>query len=249
MENKLILGLDISTTTIGVCLMSIENGEEKILKLTHISPKISSKIKGIESLFLKKNIFESEFIDQYKDYGITDIVIEEPLLGSNNVNTVGILLKFNALISDVIYKSLGIVPIYMSSYESRAYAFPELFEIRKLNKKDIQYPLKDIKKSLKSNKVVLFGGFKWDVAKKNVLLNKIEERFPNLEWIYDKDGELKKENFDASDSAVCCLGYVNKLKYGEITPTVNVIDENEETINYNVLIWDKIYKHKICLAL
>ena len=245
-KKRIILGLDVSTATIGICLMLCEDDNIEIIKLTHITPKISSKIKGVESLFLKKAIFETEFLQQYKDYGITDVIIEEPLLGSNNVNTVGILLKFNALISESIYKILGIVPKYMSSYESRAYAFPELFEVRKLNKKDEIYPLKDINKNLKSNNVVLFGGFKWDVAKKNILLDKISDRFTNIEWIYDKDGELKKENFDASDSAVCCIGYINKLTYGDIQPVVTDIVHSNNHIEYNVRIWDKIFKHKIC---
>lgn len=140
MENKkVILGLDVSTATIGICLALHENDNIDIVKLTHITPKISTKIKGVESLFLKKMIFETEFLEHYKDYGITDVIIEEPLLGSNNINTVGTLLKFNALISESIYNTLGIVPTYMSSYESRAYAFPELFEVRKLNRKDEAY--------------------------------------------------------------------------------------------------------------
>ena len=87
-KNKIILGLDISTTTIGICLLE-DNGSDygKIIELTHINPKVSPKIKGIEQLFLKKKIFE-EFLTKYKDFGIDDVIIEEPLLRSNNVNTV-----------------------------------------------------------------------------------------------------------------------------------------------------------------
>lgn len=247
MENKLILGLDVSTTTIGVCLMSLENDSEKILELTHISPKISNKIKGIEGLFLKKQIFEDEFIKKYKDIGITNVIIEEPLMGSNNINTVAILLKFSALVSNVIYKELGIVPEYISSHDSRKYSFPELLAIRKFNKKGEMYPLKHIKKSLKDSDLTLFGSYAWDVEKKHVMHNLINEKFKDIEWIYDKNGELKKENFDASDAAVCCLAYSNKLKYGDID--LKIIDSNETdtAINYKVSIWDKIYEHNIDL--
>lgn len=247
MENKLVLGLDVSTTTIGVCLMSLENGKEKILELTHISPKISSKIKGIETLFLKKQIFEDEFINKYKGVGITDIIIEEPLLGSNNINTVATLLKFSALVSDVIYKELGIVPTYMSSYDSRKYSFPELLAIRTHDKRGNIYPLKHIKKSIKNNDLTLFGAYQWDIAKKDVMLGLITDKFQDINWIYDKKNELKKENFDASDASVCCLAYINKLINGDVEPKILNVIENEIGcyIEYEVLIWDKIYKHKI----
>ena len=111
MENKrVVLGLDISTTTIGCCIMVVENGERKILKAMAVSPKINKKIKGIESLFLKKKIFEEEFLTKYLDTPFTDVVIEAPLIKSNNINTVVTLIQFNSLISESIYDTLGIVP-------------------------------------------------------------------------------------------------------------------------------------------
>lgn len=96
---RIILGLDISTACIGVSIVK-DNGDDKpeILYLSHKTPKISRKIKGIEALFLRKQIFEEEFIiDIASKYNITDVVIEEPLLSSNNVNTVATLLRFNAI--------------------------------------------------------------------------------------------------------------------------------------------------------
>lgn len=205
MENKkVILGLDVSTATIGICLMLCDGEENKIAKLTHIAPKISSKISGIESLCLKKNIFETEFLNQYKDYGITHVVIEEPLLGSNNINTVATLLRFNGMISDSVYRILNVVPEYISSYDSRKYAFPELMAVRKFDKKGEPYSDKKIKK----NNPVLFGDYPWDIDKKQVVLDKVSEKYPDIEWIYNKKSELKKENFDSSDSVCCVLGYL-----------------------------------------
>lgn len=93
----------------------------------------------------------------------------------------------------------------------------------------------------------MFGGFKWDVAKKNVLLDKVSEMFVDIEWIYDKKGDLKKENFDASDSAVCVLGYINKVKYNELSPVVEIKNENDKYIEYDVKIWDKIFTHRIAI--
>jgi hypothetical protein len=246
-DKKVILGLDVSTTTIGICLMVYENNEPKIVKLTHISPKISTKIKGIECLFLKKNIFENEFLNEYKDYGITDVIIEEPLLNSNNVYTVATLLRFNGMISESVYRTLGIVPEYISSHDSRKYSFPELLTIRKYDKKGNIYPLKHIKKSIKDNNLTLFGGFHWDVAKKDVMHGLIADKYPDINWIYDKNGELKKENFDASDASVCCLSYINKITNGELTATITKVEETQDEINYEVSVWDRIYKHKINL--
>ena len=213
--NKIAMGLDVSTSTIGVCIV-LDDGSDygKILELTHISPKIPSKIKGIESLFIKKKIFE-EFIVKFKDFGIDEIVIEEPLLRSNNVNTVGTLLRFNGMISDCVYNILGIVPHYISSYDARKYSFPTLMSIRKYGKDEKQYDYKKIKKEIQQCKMVLFGDYPWTIDKKTVIQGNVSELFPDVPWIYNKKGELKKENFDASDAYVACLGYLNKEKNGE----------------------------------
>ena len=122
-QKNIILGLDISTTTIGVCLL-LDDGSEfgKIIELTHVNPKVPRKTSHEKALFLKTEIFENEFLVKYKDYGITKCVIEAPLLGSNNVNTVSTLLQFNGMISLAVFKVLGIVPNYISSYEATKYA-------------------------------------------------------------------------------------------------------------------------------
>ena len=243
---KVILSLDVSTKTIGITIL-LDDGSDygKIIELTHISPKVSSKIKGIEPLFIKKRIFE-DFIKKFKDIGIDEAVIEEPLLRSNNINTCGTLLRFNGMISDCIYNVLGVVPEYISSYDARKYSFPELMAIRKYGKDGKQYEYKKIINEVRNDKFVLFGSYSWEVDKKSVLHSKVSELFPEIQWVYDKKGELKKENFDASDSYVACLGYLNHKKYGDISfKTENVIiskskdNENQLLIDYDVLYWDK----------
>ncbi len=207
-EKKLILGLDVSTTTIGCCLMLTDGIEKEIIKVTSVSPKVDKKIKGIESLFLKKEIFENEFIFQYIDTPITNCVIEMPLLGSNNINTVGVLLQFNALISESIYKMLGIVPDYISSYDSRKFGIPELMAKRVFDKKGNHFTQAKIDKS----EPVLFGGFPFDVEKKHVVHQHISEMFPDIEWVFDKKGDLAKCSFDSSDAICCILGWLNKTE-------------------------------------
>lgn len=237
--NKILMGLDVSTKTIGVTVL-LDDGSDhgKIIELTHISPKVPNKVKGIESLCLKKKIFD-EYIEKFKGIGIDDVVIEEPLLSSNNEYTVGTLLRFNGMLSCSIYEILGIVPNYISSYDARKYSFPDLMTIRKYNKTGEQYEYKKILREIKDSKVVLFGSYSWDVDKKSILQQMVSDIFPQIPWIYDKKGELKKENFDATDSYVACLGYLNKMRYGEINFSIGNIKEIDGGIEYDVRYWDK----------
>lgn len=243
--NKVVMALDISTTTIGVCILLDDNSKYgKIIELTHVSPKISSKIKGIESLFLKKRIF-SAFLEKYKDFGIDSVVIEEPLLSSNNVYTCATLLRFNGMVSDSIYEILGIVPVYISSHDAREYAFPELMAIRKYSKDGDEYPYKKIIKNIEKANFVLFGGYPWEIDKKTILQGKVALLFPDIKWIYNKKGELTKENFDASDSYVAALGWLNKERYGEPmfkTYNVNISapTDGPTVVNYDVSYWNEM---------
>lgn len=248
-NKKVYLGCDISTQTIGFCLL-IDDGSEygKIIELTHISPKTTKKIKGIEQLFLKKKIFE-EFLIKYKDFGIDEVIIEEPLLRSNNVETVSTLLRFNGMISDCIYNILGIVPSYISSYDARKYSFPELMSIRKYGKDEKQYEFSKIRKEIKDCKLVLFGGYPWTIDKKIVIQGKVSDIFTDIEWLLDKKGELKKENFDACDAYVCVLGWLNKQRYGELNFSSEIIGESNDgkgtrEIIYEVKYWNKTETRK-----
>ena len=233
------MALDVSTACIGITIL-VDDGSEygKIAEMTHISPKISHKIKGIESLFLKKQQFQ-QFIKSFSQYSIDRVVIEEPLLSSNNRNTVATLLRFNGMISDCIYNELGIVPTYISSYDARQYSFPELMAIRKYGKDEKIYKAEKIVSSIKKSNFVLFGSYPWTIDKKSVLHEKVSNIFPEIQWIYDKNGELKKENFDATDSYVACLGQMNKERHGELTFTSDNIKIEENKVEYDVLYWDK----------
>ena len=104
MDKKIILGLDISTKCIGVsCCYVDEDNKVTPIIVTHMRPKIPTKINGIEALFLKCNLFmealenllvSNKLYDkETKKTLITNIVIEEPLLSSNNEYTVGTLLR------------------------------------------------------------------------------------------------------------------------------------------------------------
>lgn len=256
---RIILGLDISTSCIGVSIVEDDGSDNppKIIAITHKSPKISNKIKGIEALCLKKMAFDEGFlqnIHEYTDKKITDVIIEEPLLSSNNINTVATLLRYNGMIADAVYNTLGIVPNFISSYDARTYSFPELIAIRKYNKKGNEYPLKHIKDAIKKENIVLFGSYPFDIDKKNVMMNMVNEIYTGkdtIPWEYDKKGELKKQNYDACDALICTLAYININHHGIEKPKIieHRIEETEENIKikYTTQIWNKKFSKTLHL--
>lgn len=192
-ESPKVLGLDVSTRTIGWALFDIQT--QSLLELTHISPVPKPKEENkIKELLLKSDIFQTK-LSQYKDLGITKVVIEEPLLNSNNIYTIQTLLRYNMLITEKIYRTLNIVPEFISTYNSRKSAFPQLV---KPNDK---------------GKFVLFGGLPKDCDKKHIIWELVAQREPQITWAYTKNNTLKKENYDQSDAYCCVLGYMKQEKF------------------------------------
>ncbi len=184
-----ILGLDISTKTIGWALFDVNSS--KLLELTHFSPKIKPQPEDkIEELLKKAEAFKKH-LEDYRDVGITRVVIEEPLLNSNNIYTVGTLLRYNTMILKSCYEILGLVPTFISTYNARKYAFPSL-----VGKND-------------KGKNVLFGGLPKDIDKKHIIWENVNTVCPEVKWLYGKNGQLKKENYDMSDAATAVIGFVN----------------------------------------
>lgn len=253
-EPKVVMGLDVSTSTIGISVVLVdENGDIKPVEVTHLRLKIPSKITGAASLFMKNEMFLEKLREYSQKYVIDTVVIEEPLVSSNNANTVSTLLKFNGIVSWSVYQILGVVPEYISSYDARKYGMPKLMAIRAYNKKGEDLPYSKVKKAIGKNELVLFGEYSFDAAKKFIIWNYISELFPGIEWVEDKKGELKKENFDASDSLICIMGYLNKLKYGETEPEIisseekvfRTPDGDFKGFEYTVGFCGKVFDKKI----
>ena len=101
---------------------------------------------------------------------------------------------------------LNIVPDFISSYDARKYAFPELMDIRKINKKGEPYTEKELSKK----NPVLFGGHSYDIDKKQIIWEKVNEKEPQIVWLYDKHQKLSKENYDMTDAYACVLGQMHK---------------------------------------
>jgi len=192
-DSPKVLGLDVSTKCIGFALFDIET--KNLLELTHVSPKPKPTTDSkIEELILKSIVFR-EKLQNYVGLGIKYVVIEEPLLNSNNIYTVGTLMRFNTLICKEVYDILGVIPEFVSTYNSRKFAFPHL--VQKNDK----------------GKFVLFGAFNKDIDKKVIIWELVAKKEPQITWQYTKNNTLKKENFDMSDAYACALGY---MKFKEI---------------------------------
>jgi hypothetical protein len=142
---------------------------------------------------MKADAFKKH-LEGYRDMGIVRVIIEEPLLNSNNVYTVGTLLRYNTMICKNIYDIFKIVPTFISTYNARKFAFPDL--VRPNDK----------------GKNVLFGGYPRDIDKKQVIWDHVNEVCPDVQWLYGKTGALKKENFDMSDAATAVIGFINMGK-------------------------------------
>jgi RNase H-fold protein (predicted Holliday junction resolvase) len=190
-ESPKVLGLDVSTKTIGMALFDIQT--QNLLELTHVSPMPKLKVENkIEELLLKSAIVR-EKLKTYVGLGITNVVIEEPLLNSNNVYTVSTLMRFNTLVCREIYDILGVVPEFISTYNSRKFAFPELV------------------KENDKGKFVLFGGLPKDADKKVIIWELVAKKEPQIVWNFTKNNTLKKENYDQTDAYCAALGLM-KMK-------------------------------------
>lgn len=186
-----VLGLDVSTKTIGIALFDVNS--EHLLELTHLSPVPKSEMSSkIEELIIKSNLFKLK-LEEYKNISITKVIIEEPLLNSNNINTVGVLMRFNTLVCKEVFDVLNIIPEFISTYNARKFAYPEL-----------------IGKNEKG-KEVLFGQYDKNIDKKNLIWELVSKKEPQISWHYTKNGKLKKENFDQTDAYTAVLGYM-KMK-------------------------------------
>jgi len=257
MENKIeyLLGLDISTSVIGMSLFKHENDILDVIlsESLELNNKETKKLKGLESLLTKSKIFE-EKLKQYEtiikmtyDNSITKVVIEQPLFGSNNINTVGTLMRFSGIITHVIYNTLNIICEEISSYDARMYAFPSLCAVNVYNKKGEKRNIKEIKKSLKDGTIPLFGEFPFGVAKKDVIFDMIIEKYPDINVLYDKKGEIKKINYDSSDSICCVIGYIQKIKCNSEKPKLISYEIQPDKVEYKTQWMETVYNHTIII--
>lgn len=183
----MIVGFDISTTCIGI---SIFNEDGSLEHIEHILLKTDKNVLPENRYIPKSQMFQTYLQNLKNKYTITKVLVEEPLPSSNNSNTVNTLLKFNGICSWLLHQELNLVPIFLSIREIRKKVTPEF--LRTEYKKGVEKEIHFIPK---------------DINKKEYIFNKVRKKYPNLEWFYNRNNKLKKENFDMTDAVAICWAY------------------------------------------
>lgn len=187
-EGEIILALDISTSCIGI---SVLNNKAELLDLKHIKLKTDKDVKEEHRFLAKANVFKDYVTSLKSELKVNKVIIEEPLPNSLNRNTVNVLMKFNGVCSYIIMNELDILPTFISVRDVRKIVSPELVSIKKVG---------GIMKEVVS--------FPTDVDKKHYIFEKVNKWYPNVTWLYDKNGKLKDENYDMTDSLALGLAYL-----------------------------------------
>lgn len=188
MENY-IWSLDISTTNIGMTLWSSRG---KLIELKHLELK-TDKNTPVENRDIYKAEIFKKYVLEYKERIlhelngiITHIIVEEPLGGSNNANTVSLLYGFNGICRYILFTIFEIYPIKISVYESRKLFCDELVKVSYVKgerKETLSFPPE------------------YRNEKKLYIWKKVCNLEPQIEWFYKKDSNVPKDMcFDMSDS-------------------------------------------------
>jgi hypothetical protein len=131
--------------------------------------------------------------------GVIDrIVVEEPLYGSNNANTVSLLYGFNGICRYILFRTFNIYPAKISVYLGR-----KLFCKEYVKQKRIKGEMVDV--------LSFPTGWKSN-EKKKYIWEKVKKLEPQIEWFYKKDGTPQDMNYDMSDSF--CTGYAALIQLG-----------------------------------
>ena len=197
---KYIWSLDISTTNIGVALWD-KNG--KLIELKHLELKLGKDISVEDRILHKAEIFR-RYATDYKERilrelngEIVQIVVEKPLGGSNNSNTVSMLYGFNGIVVYILYKIFNIYPKNISVYDSRKLFCNELVHTEKRKGELVE---------------VLSFPPEYGKEKKLYIWEKVRKLEPQIEWFYKKDSNEPKDMcFDLSDSYAVGYAFLKQI--------------------------------------
>ena len=193
MEKKgTVLGLDISTSTIGVTLMYDDGTLED---MWYIKPPKTNKKNGEVDMYDKID-YVGEVFNNLKTMGYVFkyVFIEEPLKNGPNINTTILLATFNGMLSQKIKEIFNTKPIHISVHEARLLFFPEYIKtniVKGVLKETLSFPQ--------------------GLDKKKVVFDKVTYFEPYFEWVRRKDLSLKTENYDMADSYVVAKSGLMKL--------------------------------------
>ena len=199
-KSKYIWSLDLSTTNVGAALWD-DKGD--LVELKHLELKNDKNTPVDQRDIYKANLFK-EYVINFKNRvetelngEISQVIIEEPLGGSNNSKTVAMLYEFNGICRYILYSILNIHPIKISVHESRKLFLPEL--VSKVKRKGVIVD-------------VLSFPEEWRDNKKHFIWLKVCKLYPHIEWVFKKNStEPKDMCYDMSDSIVVGIGGLKQL--------------------------------------
>ena len=202
--HKYIWSLDISTTNIG---MALWDDKGKLIELKHLELK-TDKNTPVENRDLYKAEIFKKYVLEYQEHvrtnylgEIAHLVVEEPLGGSNNANTVSLLFGFNGICRYILYTIFGMYPMKISVYESRKLFCSELVKTTRTRSGEIKETLSFPPEYRKEKKLYIW--------------KKVSKLEPQIEWYYKKNSdEPKPMCFDMSDSYA--VGFAGLKKLGII---------------------------------
>jgi len=198
---KYIWSLDISTTNMGCALWS---NKGKLIELKHLELK-TDKNTPVEDRDIHKAEIFRKYVEDYKarilnelNGEIIHVIVEEPLGGSNNANTVSLLFSFNGICRYILYTIFEIYPVKISVHESRKLFCTELVKVSKVKgelKETLSFPPEYREK------------------KKLYIWKKVCNLEPQIEWFFKKDSDEPKDMcFDLADSY--CVGHAGLKQLG-----------------------------------
>jgi hypothetical protein len=198
---KYVWSLDISTTNIGSALW---DNKGKLIELKHLELKTGKKVPVVDREIHKAEIFK-KWVLEYKDHILNDlngeianIIVEEPLGGSNNPSTAALLFGFNGICRYIMFLIFDTYPIKISVYDSRKAFCSELVRV-----------------SYKKGQKIETLSFpeKYRDQKKLYIWEKVCKLEPQIEWVYKQNSNEPREMcFDMSDSYA--VGYAGLIQLG-----------------------------------
>ena len=110
----MILGLDVSTSIIGVCVIS----GDKIVKTDYID------LRKVDGLLYKAKTVERYLWDINEELNIEHVFIEEALMffrrGGSTAKTMATLQRFNGIVSWMCFDVFGLEPHYIAPISARS---------------------------------------------------------------------------------------------------------------------------------
>jgi len=198
MEKEYILGLDVSTSTVGISLFNLDG---KLLELNHVSPAIKDEnILKHDLLWVKSQLVINFLVENYPATKISEIILETPLISSQQKDTASLLNYFGGIFFGQLRANYGddTKIDYITVDEARRFGLPEI---------------------LGGKNKTLFGAFNtlldksvMKECKKMIVLSLIAQRYPSIVWLLNNNLTIDKKNLDRADAITVVLGYKQKNK-------------------------------------